>query len=180
MEIRHATPADLSRVMEIYAEGRAYMRENGNHEQWNGAYPSEEIVREDLAADRFYVVCEGEEIFGVFCYFFGDDPTYAKIDGAWLNDAPYGVIHRIAVGANAHRRGIASRCFAFGYERCGNLKIDTHRDNFPMQRSLEKNGFRYCGVIYLENGDPRMAYQKCEEAVAFACVSPLDIDFDGP
>lgn len=162
MEIRRAVPADLPRIMEIYDEARAYMRANGNLEQWNDAYPSEQIIREDLAADRFYAVVEGDEIFGVFCFFRGDDPTYAEIDGAWCNDAPYGVIHRIAVGKNAHRKGVASRCFAYAFARCGNLKIDTHRDNHPMQRALEKNGFRYCGIIHLANGDPRMAYQKCE------------------
>ena len=159
--IRPAEEADLPRILEIYSEARAYMRANGNASQWSGAYPGEEIVRADLAEGRSYVVDEGGELLGVFCFFCGDDPTYAKIDGAWLNDAPYGVIHRIAVGANAHRKGVASRCFAFAMERCGNLKIDTHADNLPMQHALAKNGFRHCGTIYLENGDPRLAYQKC-------------------
>lgn len=162
MEIRRATIGELPRVLAIYAEARAYMRKNGNPEQWGDGYPAEDTVRGDLEAGRLYVVCEESEIFGVFCYFFGDDPTYAKIDGAWLNDAPYGVIHRIAVSADAHRRGIASSCFAFGCEQSGNLKIDTHRDNLPMQHSLAKNGFTYCGTIYLEDGSERMAYQKCD------------------
>lgn len=161
IEIRHAAPADLPRIMEIYAEARSYMREHGNAEQWSGAYPPAALIREDLAAERLYVVTEGDTILGVFCFFCGDDPTYAKIDGAWINAAPYGVIHRIAVGQNAHRKGVASRCFAYALARCGNLKIDTHRDNLPMQQALAKNGFRYCGIIHLANGDPRLAYQKC-------------------
>lgn len=34
---------------------------------------------------------------GTFCFIVGEDPTYAVIDnGKWLNDAPYGVIHRMA------------------------------------------------------------------------------------
>jgi RimJ/RimL family protein N-acetyltransferase len=40
------------------------------------------------------------------------------------------------------------------------LRIDTHRGNVVMRRMLEKNGFRFCGVIYLENGDERVAYEK--------------------
>ena len=162
IKIRPAKEADLPRILEIYAEARAYMRANGNATQWNGAYPGEEIVREDMAEGRSYVVDEGGELLGVFCFFCGGDPTYAEIDGAWLNGDPYGVIHRIAVGANAHRKGVASRCFAYAMERCGNLKIDTHADNLPMQQALAKNGFRRCGIIRLANGYPRMAFQKCE------------------
>ena len=41
-----------------------------------------------------------------------------------------------------------------------NLKIDTHRDNYPMQKSLKKNGFEYCGIIYLADGNERLAFQK--------------------
>jgi hypothetical protein len=29
-----------------------------------------------------------------------------------------------------------------------------------MQHLLDKNGFKYCGVVYLENGSERIAYQK--------------------
>ena len=29
-----------------------------------------------------------------------------------------------------------------------------------MQHNIEKHGFTYCGIIYLANGDERMAYQK--------------------
>ena len=41
-----------------------------------------------------------------------------------------------------------------------NLRADTHRDNRIMQHILQKHGFRYCGIIYLLNGDERLAYQK--------------------
>ena len=55
---------------------------------------------------------------------------------------------------------MAAECIRFAYERCGNLRIDTHEKNIPMQRCLAKNGFARCGIIYLEDGDPRIAYQK--------------------
>ena len=29
-----------------------------------------------------------------------------------------------------------------------------------MRNGLKKLGFTYCGIIYLENGDPRLAFQK--------------------
>ena len=43
---------------------------------------------------------------------------------------------------------------------CSNIRIDTHRDNRIMRHNIEKHGFAYCGIIYLANGDERLAYQK--------------------
>lgn len=164
MRIRKATESDLSAVMQIYADARAYMRENGNRAQWGGGYPSESLIRADIAGGYLHVCVEGEEILGVFYFREGEDPTYNNIyEGAWRNDAPYAVIHRIAVSKESHGKGVAAFCFAYCYGLCRNLKIDTHRQNLPMQRALEKNGFRLCGIIYLENGDERIAFQKCEE-----------------
>ena len=39
-----------------------------------------------------------------------------------------------------------------------NIRIDTHHDNLVMQKVLNKHGFMKCGVIYLKNGNPRLAY----------------------
>ena len=159
MDIRLAVSNDFSRVREIYAAARAYMKENGNPEQWGDSYPEDELIRGDIEAENLYLCVEGTEILGVFFYAEGADPTYQRIyNGRWLNEESYGVIHRIAVAAR--QRGVASFCFDYALTRCKNLKIDTHRDNLPMQRSLEKNGFVYCGIIHLENGDRRVAYQK--------------------
>lgn len=159
MEIVLAHEGQLERVLAIYADARRYMRESGNPDQWGDSYPSETLVRADIAARQLYLCVEGDEILGVFVYSEGEEPTYARIDdGAWLNDRTAGVMHRVAVAK--HGKGVAAFCFAECFSRCRNLKIDTHRDNLPMQRALAKNGFVYCGIIHLENGDERLAYQK--------------------
>lgn len=159
MQIRVASIADTEAIMEIYARARSYMREQGNPTQWGASYPSEELVRSDIARGCCHV-CEDEDgISGVFYFAVEDDPTYRQIfDGAWKSDAPYAVIHRIAVGK--HGRGVAKACFEYAYSQHPSIRIDTHRDNLPMQRALAKNGFSYCGIIYLENGEERIAYQK--------------------
>ena len=161
MQIRHATEEDLGRILPIYAHARRYMKEHGNPTQWGDSYPDEATLREDIELSRLFVCTEEDEILGVFCYFFGEDPTYQKIyEGDWKNDLPYGVLHRIAV--TSHRSGVASFCYDYCFSKCKNLKIDTHRNNIPMQHSLAKNGFSYCGIIYLATGDERLAYQKTE------------------
>ena len=158
--IRPATPADLPRIHEIYAHARRFMAENGNPTQWVGGYPSAETVQTDLDAGHLYVCQDDGKIHGVFCFFRDIEPDYLQIfEGAWLQDQPYGVVHRIA--SDAGKRGIAAACLEYAHAQCGDLRIDTHRDNIPMQNLLKKCGFQYCGIIYLrKNGEERLAYQK--------------------
>ena len=162
MEIRRAFVQELDRLLPIYAAARQFMRQSGNMEQWAGNYPAESDLRADIAAGRLFV-CEQEGcVAAVFCFFVGEEPTYSYIEGgAWQGDGPYGVIHRIAVAPDWHGRGVADACYAWCLSQCGELRIDTHRDNLPMQRSLAKNGFSYRGIIYLADGAARLAYQKC-------------------
>ena len=84
----------------------------------------------------------------------GDNGKLGRIEG----DSPYSVIHRIAV--KYHGRGIVDFCFNECFLELPNIKIDTHRDNIPMQKCLLRNGFEYCGIIYLKDGTERLAYQK--------------------
>ena len=159
LSIRPATDADLPTIHRLYQQARRFMAENANPNQWGTHYPDAETVAEDLSLHRLFVCLSHEEICGVFCYFFGDDPDYHQIfHGQWLNDAPYGVVHRLAVSTK--QKGIASFCLDFAFRQCNNLRIDTHRDNHPMQRTLEKNGFHPCGIVNCSHGGERIAYQK--------------------
>ena len=161
--IRKATAMDVEAADKIYDGARKFMHENGNPNQWTGGYPSINVINEDINNDRLFICEENGDILGVFCFFEGEDPTYRVIeDGSWLNDEPYGVIHRIAVADIGRGRGVASFCFDYAFGKCKNVRIDTHRDNLPMQKSLIKNGFLRCGIIYLENGDERIAFQRID------------------
>ena len=40
------------------------------------------------------------------------------------------------------------------------LRIDTHKGNVVMRRMLEKHDFKYCGIIFLQSGEERVAYEK--------------------
>lgn len=159
IRFRHATAADLPRILEIYEGARAFMRRTGNPNQWRSHHPAVEILEQDIARRQLYLCLADEQIAAVFFYCQGIDPTYLQIfDGQWRNDEPYGVIHRIAVAQPG--KGIAARCYDWALAQCPNLRIDTHRDNLPMQRSLEHYGFSRCGTIYLANGEDRIAYHK--------------------
>ena len=159
--ITKANLSQLPEIMSVYERARAFMTENGNPHQWGTTDPPEGRVRQDIQEGKCYINTDGKGIRAVFYFAVEQDPTYSVIDGAWRNDAPYGVIHRIATGEKG--RGIAAECFDFAMSRCDNLRIDTHEDNLPMQRCLDKNGFVRCGIIYVEDGTARIAYQKIKE-----------------
>ena len=56
-------------------------------------------------------------------------------------------------------KGVLKAAVEFAKLQVSNIRIDTHEDNIVMQTALSKLGFKRCGIIYLENGDPRIAYQ---------------------
>lgn len=159
--IQKATLSQLPEILRIYETARRFMAQTGNPTQWGDAYPPESMIRQDIREGKCHLCVEEGQILAVFYFAVEEDPTYGYIDGRWCNDAPYGVIHRIAVAQSG--RGTAAECFRFAMSRCDNLRIDTHENNHPMQRCLVRNGFVRCGTIYLENGDPRIAYQKVKE-----------------
>lgn len=159
MKFRKTGLDDIQTVMQIYADARRFMAQTGNPGQWGDNYPEEALIRKDIEEGISYVAESEGKIAAVFVFFQGEDPTYRHIeDGAWKKDGPYGVIHRIAAAGGV--RGAGSQCLQWGFSQCGNLRIDTHDDNKVMQHVLEKNGFERCGRIYLQDGSPRVAFQK--------------------
>lgn len=160
MNTRLATVADLDDIMRIYDTARQTMRATGNHTQWLNGYPQIELIQSDIAQGKSYVICDDDNMpHAVFMFAIGDDPTYGVIEeGAWLNDEPYGVIHRIA--SDGQLRGIIPTAVKFGAQRIDNLRIDTHADNVIMHHVLAKAGFKKCGIIYCQDGTPRIAYQR--------------------
>ena len=155
--LRLAAEKDLDAVMGIYDAARAFMRANGNETQWTGSYPSRSHAERDLANGWLWVYDEGAGPVAVMSVMPGPDRTYASIEGEpWLNDEPYWVMHRLAVARSGRGRG--SAMLAWLCERHDNVRADTHEDNLPMQRALERAGFVRCGVVTCDDGTPRIAY----------------------
>ena len=103
---------------------------------------------------------DGEgDIVAAFSFIVGNDPTYDVIyDGRWLNDAPYGVVHRMVSSGKVSR--IGEYCMQWCYEQCGNIRVDTHHENIVMQNLLIRLGYTRCGIILLADGRERIAFQK--------------------
>lgn len=164
MTIRKATEADIADIMACYEKAKLLMRASGNHKQWTNGYPSRDIVAGDIAAGNCHVGVDADgRVVMAFALIMGHDPTYSVIeDGRWLNDLPYGTIHRL--GSDSTRHGVLRLCTEFCLSRIDNLRLDTHADNLIMQHTAEKLGFKRCGIIYLADGSPRIAYQKYSQS----------------
>ena len=164
MEIRRTEERDIPAVMALYNSAKTYMQENG-FSQWTVVYPLAEDIIEDIKASAGYVLTDGDEIVASACILFGEDACYGEIDGAWINDRPYGVIHRIVVAPHKKGNDLAGlflkeavrQAKALGVK---DLRIDTHAKNMSMRKWIAKHGFAYCGIIHVEDGTPRFAYQK--------------------
>ena len=157
--IRKARPEELDRIMEIYKTAQDFMIATGNPTQWARNYPARELIADDIAGERFYVDEEDGKIHGCFMFRVFEDPTYGRIDdGEWLSDEPYGVIHRVASDGVTH--GLMGRIVPFCEGIIKHLRIDTHADNKVMQKQILKNGFTRRGIVYMEDGSPRIAYEK--------------------
>lgn len=155
--IRRANKEDIKCIMPIYEAAKKKMRTDGNLHQWSDKYPDEETLLSDIARGELYIAHDGNEIYGVFMLSFSGEDTYKEIQGAWLNDEPYAVIHRIASLGNG--KNLLKDAIDFTFEKTNNIRIDTHEDNNIMRTLLKKLGFFYTGIIHLKNGDERRAYQ---------------------
>lgn len=154
---------DLPLCMEVLRSGRLFQRQQGFF-QWPDGFPKEEIIRSDIQNGNGYVLRSAGIVAAYLYIGFDGDPYYPAIEGAWLNDAPYAVIHRVAIGSDFRGKGLADIIFALAEDVCRsrgvrNLRIDTHAQNQRMQHILEKNGYRCCGTVMQDNG-PRLAYHK--------------------
>ena len=160
MYVRKSEKKDIAKIQEIYDLSRKFMHENGNPNQWI-THPTLDEIESDIEKGIGYVVIENSEVCGAFALILGEDPTYLNIDGAWLNNEPYAVIHRL--GSNFKYKGILEAAIKTALSKASNIRVDTHEDNGPMNHLLPLLGFKRCGEIYIKDDisdhSKRIAYQ---------------------
>lgn len=166
MIIRNATKEDAPRILEIIEAAKVSLRELGL-DQWQNGYPNMESILQDIELGISRVLDDDGKILATAAVYVGNEPTYNEItDGNWLTEnQTYGIIHRIAAALDCKNKGSASRIMAYCAEisraaGVTSMRCDTHFGNVIMQHTLEKNGYQRCGTIYLEDGSPRVSYEK--------------------
>lgn len=164
MMFRSSNRADIPAIMEIVAQAQSLLRSRGV-DQWQDGYPTVDIIAQDIARSESYVLEDNGVVVAAAVISFAGEVTYNIIDGEWLNDNPYVVVHRLAVRGPALRRGLARQMMLYAetlaLERgVEDIRVDTHNDNLAMQSLLDSLGYTLCGKITLLSGAPRIAYQK--------------------
>lgn len=166
MEMRRAARGDIPRMAELYELARGTIRALGI-DQWQTGGPDAKTAEEDITGGRAWVLEAEGRVIATAAVYVGHEPTYDVIyDGRWITgNERYGIIHRIAVDPRARNLGAASAimdfCAALSRKAgAGSARCDTHEGNVVMRHTLEKNGYRYCGVIRLRDGAERVAYER--------------------
>ncbi|NRT80685.1 GNAT family N-acetyltransferase [Clostridium beijerinckii] len=165
MEFRKAVETDIDDIMNIIKQAQAYFKEQGI-DQWQNNYPNSETIRNDIANKHSYILLKDNNIVATAAVSFDGEKTYNSIyEGEWITNNEYAVIHRIAVDNTYKGLGLSSKIIKNVEELClskgvHSIKIDTHEENISMQKLLKKNKFQYCGVIYLEDGNKRIAFER--------------------
>lgn len=160
---RQAKISETSSIWEILQQAILRRKKEGS-DQWQDGYPNPDVVQNDLEKGFGYVLTQGETILGYCAAIINDEPEYAKIQGKWLTDNDFVVIHRIAITESNLGKGLTKiilqhiEDFAIN-NSIFSIKVDTNFDNFAMLKILEKSGYIYCGEVYFR-GSPRKAFEK--------------------
>lgn len=160
---RKACESDIPAAADILKKAARRMMAEGKR-QWNENYPNETHVKSDLADGIGYVLVSDTKVIGYAAVVFTGEPAYEALDGKWLADLPYVVVHRIAVSQDVKGKGygllllqtIADYARSLG---TGSFRIDTNFDNSAMLGLLDRLGFTYCGDVEYRQGS-RMAFEK--------------------
>ena len=163
MTFKKATNTDAEKVWQILQEAIAMRKADGSN-QWQDGYPNPETITNDIELSNGYVLMENQLIIAYAAVIFDIEPAYENIEGKWLSNGPYVVVHRVAVTTEAKGRGIATiimkkiEDLALS-KNVGSIKVDTNFDNVQMLKILDKLGYTYCGQVYFR-GSPRRAFEK--------------------
>lgn len=158
MIIVKANLNDLDNVMDIVEQTRAYFKDAGIP-QWQGEYPNRIDIEEDIKLQRLYVLKEDNLDIGMFALVYPDHNYDYIEDGKWLDNSEYIAVHRLAIKSEYKNRGFASKAFDYVKENYDHIRVDTHALNEVMKHTLIKNEFKYCGIVYMEDGTKRNAYE---------------------
>ncbi len=170
LSCRPATEADLPVIFAIRDYSRKSLRKH-HVDQWQGGYPSDELLMSDIANGEGFVVLHGEEVAAYFVLTTRDEPDYALIrDGKWTPGLLSCNMHRGMVGEAYRGTGISAVMFSFAEEltremgrRC--VRLDTHKDNKAMLQVLRDCGYRYRGNVDITAEPGHETLRRCFEKV---------------
>ncbi|MDO5608926.1 MAG: GNAT family N-acetyltransferase [Capnocytophaga sp.] len=162
-EFRKAEMSDFEPIWEIISDAKESRRLEGSS-QWQDGYPNEDSIRNDIQNHYGFVMTYQGIIYAYSAVIFAIEPAYEAIEGQWITDGEYAVVHRMAVARQAKGKGIGKILLEYieNYileKKYPSIRIDTNFDNIAMLKILEKEEYVYCGEVYFR-GSARKAFEK--------------------
>ncbi len=163
LQFKPAQTKDIDSIWKILQQAILRRKQDGSN-QWQDGYPNPEVITSDINKHAGYVLIKDQLIVGYFTVLINDEPEYEKIEGNWLSEGDFLVVHRVAIADDVLGRGFARKIFDF-LEKLAleknihSIKADTNFDNLPMLKLFESMGYTYCGEVYFR-GTPRKAFEK--------------------
>nr|WP_314490799.1 GNAT family N-acetyltransferase [uncultured Chryseobacterium sp.] len=163
IHFRKAEIHDKDTIWKIIQQSIERRRIDGST-QWQNGYPNENTIESDISKNFGYVMTVNDQIAVYVALIFNDEPAYSSIEGAWLTDGEFVVIHRVAVSEEFSGKGLVKKLFDHiedfvKSEKVASIKVDTNYDNIAMLKILEYKGYVYCGEVLLPSG-MRKAFEK--------------------
>lgn len=160
--IEKAKQEDLSEIIAVIENARAFLKAQGLDQWQTSAYPAPKNILADIDNGVGYVLKQDGKIAGYGAVIPGIEPVYDKIQGKWLtqND-DYVTIHRLAISDQYRGKALGQRFFTAvmdTFTTYSDFRVDTHPNNQIMQHILKKLGFKACGIVIYES--ERIAFQK--------------------
>lgn len=160
---RQATQDDAEAIWQILFQAIQRRKTDGSS-QWQDGYPNPDVVKRDIEQHVAYVLTHDDTVVAYSAMFINDEPAYAAIEGKWLSEGDFVVVHRIAVAQEYIGQGLAKQILFCIEELARNkeiysIKCDTNFDNIAMMKTFDSLGYRYCGEVYFR-GSARRAYEK--------------------
>jgi GNAT superfamily N-acetyltransferase len=147
MTIRLATLNDIAPIMELVNEIVPVMRASGNF-QWDETYPNVGVFTNDIEKEQLWVAEVEEKIAGFSAITTDQDAEYANV-GWDINETAI-VTHRLAVGLNYRRQGIAEALLKQAEivalkRNISILRVDTNSNNKATRLLFPKLGYEFSG-----------------------------------
>ena len=150
MELIRAAERDADELLAFYRHVADTMEEKGL-QQWHwGRYPTEEMIRGDIAEGSLYYMLDGNSIAAAVVLMVGQEAEYDSL--CWTCGSRPGIFHRLAVHPSLQGAGLGGLVVddvlqLLRRSGCDCVRCDTSEKNRHAIRLYEKLGFRPCGTM---------------------------------
>ncbi|MDZ4329643.1 MAG: GNAT family N-acetyltransferase, partial [Flavobacterium sp.] len=130
---KKAELSEIAPIWEILQQAIQRRKEDGSN-QWQDGYPNPEVIQKDIEKGEAFVLVDGETIISYSAVLINDEPAYEKIEGNWLTNGDFVVLHRVAISEKYLGKGLAKLILKYIEEfavsnNIYSIKADTNFDN---------------------------------------------------